>query len=190
MLRLLGIVLLGALALGLVSRGRPSRLAEVRFRLGWLAIVGVALQFLPISGTAGSLVLTASFLCLFVVCVANVRLPGFPLILLGLALNFLVITVNGGMPVSEAAVVASGQGGTLEELRSLDDPKHHLERPEDRLTMLGDRVPIGPPIRQAVSVGDLVALAGVAWFVIAAMHRRPVAPDAPPRTPASATGGS
>lgn len=187
MLRLLGITLVGALALGLLSRGRLSNLAEVRFRFGWVAIVGVVLQFLPISGTAGDLVLIASFLCLFVVCVANVRLPGFPLILLGLLLNFVVITVNQGMPVPESAVVASGQEDTLEELRTLDSPKHHLEGPDDELMLLADVIPLGPPIRQAVSIGDLMSLAGVVWFVVAAMHRRP-AVDPPIATSTTAAG--
>jgi hypothetical protein len=118
-------------------------------------------------------VLTCSFVCLFVVCGANVRLPGFALILVGLFLNFIVITVNEGMPVSRDAVVTSGQADTLPDLRELDSPKHHLERPDDRLKPIGDVIPVGPPIRQVVSVGDVAVLLGVAWFLIAAMRRVP-----------------
>lgn len=180
MVRLLLIVFVGALAIGLATGGRFANLAEHRFRLGWLGLVGVVLQFVPVRGDLGDLVLTASFLCLFVVCGANWRLPGFVLILVGLGLNFVVITVNEGMPVSREAVVASGQAATLDELRELDSPKHHLERPDDRLMALGDVIAIGPPIRQVVSVGDLAVLAGVAWFLVAAMHRAPRASDRRP----------
>jgi hypothetical protein len=173
MVRLLLVVFVGAIAVGLLAGGRLSNLAEHRFRLGWLGLIGVVLQFVPIRGDVGDLVLTASFVCLFVVCGANWRLPGFMLILAGLILNFVVITVNEGMPVSREAVVASGQADTLAELRETDSPKHHLERSDDRLTALGDVIPIGPPIRQVVSVGDIAVLLGVAWFLIAAMRRRP-----------------
>jgi hypothetical protein len=181
MVRLLLIVFVGALAIGLATGGRFANLAEHRFRLGWLGLVGVVLQFVPVRGDLGDLVLTASFLCLFVVCGVNWRLPGFVLILVGLGLNFVVITVNEGMPVSREAVVASGQAATLDELRELDSPKHHLELPDDRLMALGDVIAIGPPIRQVVSVGDLAVLAGVAWFLVAAMHRAPRAGDRRPQ---------
>lgn len=173
MVRLLLVVFVGAIAIGLLAGGRLGNLAEYRFRLGWLGLIGVVLQFVPVRGDAGDLVLAASFLCLFVVCGANRRLPGFVLILGGLLLNFVVITANEGMPVSREAVVASGQAGTLAELRELDSPKHHLERPDDRLMALGDVIPVGPPIRQVVSIGDMAVLLGVAWFLIAAMRRGP-----------------
>jgi hypothetical protein len=173
MLRLLGISLVAAIVVGLLAGGRLSNLAETRFRWGWVGMAGVILQFLPISGALGDLVLTVSFVCLFVVCLVNWRLPGFVLILAGLWMNFVVITVNQGMPVTKEAIVASGQAETLSELKALQSPKHHLKGPDDQLMFLGDVIGIGPPIRQAVSLGDLAALAGVAWFVIGAMRRRP-----------------
>lgn len=173
MLRLLAITLVGALAVGLIAGGRPSRLAEVRFRWAWLGLLGVGLQIPPVSGVAGDLLLLASFVCLLAAVAANARLPGFALVLVGLTLNLLVIGLNRGMPVSGRAIVASGQTSTLVELRRSDSPKHHLMGPEDRLTFLGDVIPFPPPVRQAVSAGDLAALLGIGWFVIAAMRRRP-----------------
>jgi hypothetical protein len=172
MLRLLFISLAAAIVLGLVARGRLSNLADTRFRFGWVGLVGVVLQFLPVEGDLGDLVLTLSFLCLFVVCMANWRLPGFVLILAGLWLNFVVITVNQGMPITREAIVASGQSDTLSELKTLNSAKHHLKGPDDDLVFLGDIIGIGSPIRQAVSIGDLAALAGVVWFVALAMRRR------------------
>ncbi len=179
MLRLLAVTLVGALAIGVLSGGRLSHLAEVRFRLAWLGLLGVALQLPPVDGTAGDLLLLASFACLLGAVGANLRRPGFPLVLVGLALNLLVIGVNHGMPVSEAAIRASGQAETLDELRASDSPKHHLMGPGDRLTFLGDVIPIPPPIRQAVSAGDLAALLGIGWFVAAATRRRTSADPEP-----------
>ncbi|GIV00991.1 MAG: hypothetical protein KatS3mg014_2606 [Actinomycetota bacterium] len=162
--------------MGLASGGRPSRLGDVRFRWPALGLLGVALQFPPVGGTAGVALLLASFACLAIVVGVNLRRPGFPLVLLGLLLNLLVIGINRGMPVSEAAIRASGQLETLEELRGSASPKHHLMGPGDRLTFLGDVIPIPPPIRQAVSVGDLLALLGIGWFVVVAMRPREDAP--------------
>jgi hypothetical protein len=173
MVRLLLAGLVAAAALGYATGGRLGNLADVRFRLPWLGLLAIALQFVPVQGRAGDLVLAISFVLLLVVAVANLRLPGFALILIGLGLNFLVIASNHGMPVSREAIVASGQAGTIGELETVADPKHHLMSADDHLTVLADVIAIPPPIRQAVSVGDLAALAGTMWFVIGAMHHVP-----------------
>lgn len=187
MVRLLGVTLIGALAVGLALRGRLANLGEARFRFAWLGLLGVGLQLPAVSGTAGDLLLLASFLCLLAVVLLNLRQPGFVLVLLGLTLNLLVIGINQGMPVSREAIIASGQASTLAELRAADSPKHHLMGPEDRLTFLGDVIAIPPPIRQAVSVGDLTALLGIAWFVVGTMRRRPEEEEEVDRAPARAT---
>ncbi len=161
-----------AIGLGYLLGGRLRNLAELRFRHGWAGLVGVGLQILPVGGTGGSLILIASFVLLLFVAGANWRLPGFGLIVLGLCMNFLVIAVNEGMPVTAQALVASGQAGTLDDLQSAGGAKHHLATSEDHLLFLADRIAIPPPVRQAVSVGDVVAYAGAMWFVVAGMRRR------------------
>jgi len=186
MLRLLCACLFGSILLGYVTGGRLSNLAETRFRLPWVGAAAVVLQFIPIDGRAGDLVLTLSFVLLLVVAGANVRLPGFALILVGLGMNFAVITVNHGMPVTREAIVASGQADTLAELRTLDSPKHHLRTAQDRLVLLADVIAIPPPVRQAVSVGDLASIVGAMWFVIGAMQRSPT--SASPRDHTLARG--
>ena len=173
MLRLLFLTLLAAIMLGYAMEGSLTNLAETRFRWAWVGLVGILLQFLPIEGGLGSAALATSFLLLFAVALANRRLPGWSLILVGLYLNFLVISVNQGMPVTLEAIRASGQADTITELRALDSPKHHLRTAEDELLLLGDILAVPPPIRQAVSIGDLAAIAGMAWFVFAAMRRQP-----------------
>jgi hypothetical protein len=74
------------------------------------------------------------------------------------------------MPVTRHTLVASGQANTLSDLRSGADTKHHLASDDDALVFLGDAIPIPPPVRQAVSLGDLLTYAGAMWFVIRAMR--------------------
>jgi hypothetical protein len=161
-----------AIGLGYVLGGRLSNLGRVSFRWPAAGILGVALQFAPVGGSAGYLLLVASFLLLILTAAANWRLPGFILILAGLWLNFVAITVNEGMPVTRAAIVASGQAETLDDIVDEGGTKHHLAGPDDDLLFLADRIAIPPPVSQAVSVGDILAYAGAMWFVVAGMLRR------------------
>lgn len=159
-----------AIALGFAVGGRLRNLGTTPFRHGWAGIAGIALQFVPVGGAAGYLVLSASFVLLLFVASSNWRLPGFLLVLVGLSLNFLVIVVNEGMPVTREAIVASGQAHTLGELEEATSAKHHLATQDDELLFLGDRIAIPAPVEQAVSVGDVVAYVGAMWFVVAGMR--------------------
>jgi hypothetical protein len=163
---------LAALA-GLASGGTFSGFAATRMRLSILAIVGLGLQVLPVPGRALPLLLLyVSFAVLFVFGMANRRMPGIPLILLGIVLNFTVIATNGGMPVTRHALVASGQQDTLTLLVHDGGAKHHLATSSDVLLTLADVIPVRG-VDQAVSPGDVVTYAGVMWLVVASMRRRP-----------------
>jgi hypothetical protein len=161
-----------AIGLGYLLGGRLRNLAGTRFRHAWAGLAGVGFQFLPLDGTAGYLALMTSFVLLLFVAAVNRRLPGFVLVLIGLCLNFLVIAVNEGMPVTREAILSSGQAETLDDLQEAGGSKHHLAGPGDDLLILADRMGIPAPVEQAVSVGDLVACAGVMWFVALGMRRR------------------
>jgi hypothetical protein len=174
-----------AIGLGYLLGGRLHRLGNVRFRHAWAGLAGVVLQLVPIGGTLGFVVLVASFALLLFVAWVNRRLPGFALVVAGLCLNFLVIAVNEGMPVTREAIVASDQAETLDDIRADGGTKHHLATPDDDLLFLADRFGVPAPIAQAVSVGDVVAYAGVVWFVVAAMRRR--REEAPVGVPAAET---
>jgi hypothetical protein len=169
-MRLVVLTIPVAILVGYLAGGRLGNLANVPFRWPVSGLAGIALQFAPVSGTGGTLLLVGSFLFLFVAAGVNRKLPGFALILVGLWFNFLVITINEGMPVTRHALTASGQTNTLSDLRSGSDTKHHLASDEDALVFLGDAIPIPPPVRQAVSLGDLLTYAGAMWFVIRAMR--------------------
>ena len=127
-----------AIVLGYLLGGRLRNLGSIRLRLPWVGLAAVGLQLVPANGPLGSALLFTSFALLLVVGVANRRVPGFGLVVAGLCLNFLVIAVNDGMPVTAEAVVASGQADTLDDLRA-GGAKHHLATADDELLFLADR---------------------------------------------------
>ncbi|MFL5766933.1 MAG: DUF5317 family protein [Actinomycetota bacterium] len=161
---------------GLLLRGRIGRLASLPVRAPLLAAAGIAFQFVPATGTLGAILLVASFLFLCAFAVRNLRLPGFPLILLGLVLNLTVIAVNNGMPVTRHALVRSGQESTFRDLRDAGGSKHHLASSQDQLLPLADVLALPPPVSQAISVGDIATHAGIVWLIVWGMLRVPTAP--------------
>jgi hypothetical protein len=177
-----GAVALGILA-GLALGGNLRTLSDAHFRWWPLALVGFALQLVPVPERPGQLdhllavgLLIASYGVLLTFVLLNLRYSGFWLVGLGFALNTLVVVLNGGMPVSDHALhVAAGSeyGSTLHNLVTSGGAKHHLERPDDVLTQLTDVIPIGTPVHNVFSVGDLVALFGVGWVMAEATKGPP-----------------
>ena len=182
-MRLILLTVLLALAAGYLSGGTLRDFPTVTTRWWGLALVGVAMQFVNGGGALETLMLLGSFVVLVVFVAANIRAPGFALILVGLALNALVIAANQGMPVSRHALVASGQAATLPELATnADGAKHVLADDGTVLLQLGDVIPIGGPVQQAISIGDICVHLGIAWFIVIAMRRREPSPALTPGT--------
>jgi hypothetical protein len=181
-------VLALAIVAGYLARGRLKNLEHVRLRWWWLAIAGLGIQLLPLpEGAAGTdlfvrtTVLAFSYALLLVFAIANMRLPGMPLILIGLLCNALVITANGGMPVSVDALAEADQVEAIEALEDEGSDKHHLLGDDDVLTFLADVVVIPPPVGAVVSVGDLFQYAGLIWLIAAAMRARAPMSSSTPR---------
>ncbi len=184
-MRLLLSTLALAVLAGYLAGGRLGAVARLHVRLAPLAAGGLVLQLAPVPGkTIPLILLLVSFVALLAFAVVNVkaRAIGFPLILIGIVLNFAVIAVNRGMPVTEQALVASHQQDTLAQLVDDGGAKHHLAGPDDHLLFLGDVIAIAP-IEQAVSPGDLFVYAGVVWLVVAAMLGRATPPSDGPSVP-------
>ena len=164
--------------IGVALGGTIRHLADVNFRWWGLAFLAAALQFIPAPSSSGArwvgaALLIASYTALIAFVALNIRMPGLWLIALGFALNVLVIGLNGGMPVSDAALRAAYGSGYAEQRRELiqgHQTKHHLERPDDVLVPMADVIPVGGPVHQVLSVGDLVWLVGTGW-VVAGMTR-------------------
>lgn len=173
-MKLMLVSLLLSVLVGYLLGGRLSNVSTIRLRWTGLAVVGFALQFVAGPGKVVPLVcLYSSFVLLTIFAVKNVRIVGFPLILVGITLNFTVIGLNFGMPVARQALEASGQADTLEGLMHNPYPKHHLASSDDLVVFLGDVIAVPKPVAQAISVGDIFTYGGVA-VVIAAGMRAPV----------------
>jgi len=143
-----------------------EHLGSRTLRLGPLLLGGLAAQLLSSQAAGGrsTVLLVASYTLLLAFAAANVVVVGMWLVAGGIALNLAVIAANGGMPVRESALRAAGvlEPGTTVALDSAS--KHHLERPSDRLVVLGDIIP-AKPLREVVSFGDVVMAVGVADVV-------------------------
>ena len=198
MLLILWVIVAGVLV-GIALGGDIRTLSDIRLRWWPLALIGLALQLIPIPSMAGQLdhwlavgLLIASYVVLLVFVAMNIRLPGFPLIAVGFALNLLVISVNGGMPVTVSALrhaYASQYPAEITRLQEHGGAKHHLARDDDVLLPLADVIPLGAPLHQVLSVGDIVFMAGVFW-VIAAATKGAVGRHRPRSRPGATPGPS
>lgn len=169
------LVLLTARLLG----GRFKNLARLNlWGGGWLP--GIALvqlsglllrQALP---WLSVILVVGSYAALLLVGWMNRRLPGMTVLLAGIALNFLVITANGGtMPVPPSALQAIGRAHTVEVSATGQDSAAKLVTASKdsatdtaNLSFLGDVIVVPLPGRMAsvISIGDLFIAAGIAWL--------------------------
>ena len=178
MLLVLGAIVLGLLA-GLIFGGSLRQLGSVRLRLWPLALIGLAVQLVPIPSSldprmarwAAAGLLALSYLLLLAFVLENIQFPGFPIIIVGLLLNIFVISLNRGMPVTDAALrTAEGQDyrQARQDLIDSGGVKHHLARPDDLLLPIADVIAIPAPVKNVFSVGDLITYLGVAWVLASA----------------------
>ena len=178
MLLLVAIVVI-ALVVGRLAGGRLENIGSLDIKWWWLAPIAFAIQILPpIGGDSAPWVALAllmlSYALLVTLLVANIKRAGAWLMLVGILMNVVVIVANQGMPVSVDAVLASGQADELTNLiQNEDGIKHDILEDDDLFPFLADVIPVPPPFRQVVAAGDLVFYAGLAWFLVAAMRKRP-----------------
>ena len=162
------VALVAGIVFGFVTGGRLRNVARRPLQLIWLLVISVGLQVaaetLDIADRAGLAMVLISYVGLATFAIANTRLVGMPVVLVGLLCNLAVIMLNGGMPVDEDALLASG-AATRDELASLDlGAKRHLATDDDVLRQLGDVIPVRPS-REVLSFGDLIMAFGIADVV-------------------------
>lgn len=147
-------------------------LGDIELRAWWLLFVSLGLQFgtrlLPDetwSEGVGVAMVLVSFILLMVMVVLNWRKPGMWIAGLGVLMNFVVIAVNGGMPVlAGAAEVASGF--TVSEPDLSGTFKHVLLDETSRLTFFSDVIPIRlVGIGEVISLGDIFLALGLGVFL-------------------------
>lgn len=168
----LAIVIFLALAVSVLRGGRLVNLADIELRAWWLLFVALGLQigtrFLPdeprTEGLALAMVLV-SFGLLMILVVLNRSKPGMGIAGLGVLMNFVVIAVNGGMPVlAGAAEVASGF--TVSDPDLSGSFKHVLLDGSSRLTFFADVIPLRlAGIGEVISLGDILLALGLGVFL-------------------------
>lgn len=158
-------LVLGALV-GLLRGGRLANAAHATFRLPMLLVVGSALQLAALAPAVeayANYVIVGSYALLLAFAVANLAHRAMAVVAVGIALNALVITINGGMPVKAEAIVAAGLAETVTETKQLEfRGKRHLATSRDRLVVLGDIIPVPVGGGAVLSYGDLVLALGAA----------------------------
>jgi hypothetical protein len=171
------LVLVPAVVLGLLLGGSLRRFEDLHVHWWVLAFTGLALQVVPVPTIArvsprvvGTVMLVASYGLLLSFIAVNRWIPAARIMAVGLLLNLLVVATNGGMPVSATAIERAG--GSAAALSSEPSEKHHLMTEGDVLWFLGDVIPVPPPVKIVLSIGDLLLYLGMAWFVVQVMRGR------------------
>lgn len=167
------------LLIGFLFGGRLEAIAEARFRWGWLAILALAIQlvlFSPLAGGIGDAsrwIYVGSTVLVVVVVLANLRLAGVPIVLLGALSNLAAIVANGGsMPASPGALAALGASVHSGPTNSILVDHPVLEPLTDIFAM-----PSWLPFANIFSIGDVLIGIGVATAIAAAMRLRADRPD-------------
>lgn len=162
----LGLAMLVAIV-GLLRGGSLESLARTQFRLPEILFAGLAVQIVLdiwepqwLSEAATLAVLIGSYCLVIVFLILNRRLPGLALAAAGLAMNMLVIGLNGAMPVSVTAAELAGAEGELVAATV----KHERLDDDTSLAPLADVIPL-PGLKQVISIGDVFLALGLAWLV-------------------------
>lgn len=169
------IVVVVAVAVSLLRGGRFARIADADLQRSWLLFAGLALQVgvdiatarEVLAPTEGYAAVALSQLLVLAWVASNWWRPGMVLVFVGLALNALVMGLNGGMPVDLDAVRALGF-----EDPTIIEGKHVVMTEETRLPWLADVLAL-PIVRTIISVGDLVLAAGLVPLTHHLMTYRP-----------------
>jgi hypothetical protein len=169
------VAIVAGVLIGLLRGGRVANLGEAAFRLWPLLVLGIAVQgaaaFTGDAGIGVTLILV-SYVLLLAFCVLNLRHAGMGVVFVGIALNLVVMGLNGGMPVRREAIVAAGITSSSDDVDVLDfGTKRHLETSDDHLTVLGDIIPV-PVAGEVLSFGDLAMSVGVAAVLVNLLRRR------------------
>lgn len=177
-------VLVVSVVIGVTRGGKLANASEIYAR-GWaLLFIAFGMQVVGslLPNDAARLATTLimlSYVMLLVTVWLNRRHPGALLAGMGVTMNFVVIALNRGMPVSQEAILLAGGSGdaTL-------DGKHVLLTAESWLPFLADVIPLPGEV---ISVGDVLLGIGIGVFIEYQMRRpRPLFRKASRTEPGSA----
>jgi hypothetical protein len=165
--------------IGYLSGGRLSGVRTVRIRALWLVWLAAAVQFAQyfapgvrrfVENDLGVPMLVPVFAIVLAWLAVNlrawpaaIRVAGAAIVL-GAAMNALVIGLNGRMPYDPAAAVRLGLPADVQ------GPKNVPADAGTRLAALGDIIPV-PVLGKIASPGDVLIAGGTCALVVLAMRR-------------------
>lgn len=179
-------IMLAALLLGLVTiplaGGSFDRIGDLRFRANALLLAALGLQLTIIVVWAAppapaAVIHLLSYVAAGGWLVANLRVPGLPLVAAGGGMNAAAIAANDGvMPADPRAVEIAG---LVHDPTVFANSSPIADAP---LWMLGDvfAVPASWPLANVFSVGDVVLVVGGLWLLHRAAGSRLGRPDEAP----------
>ena len=165
-MEILAAAIVGGCLAGLAAGGSLESLARTSFR--WTPLLAVSLggqllflywspPWLADSATLWILLALNALVALFLAL--NRKLPGTLLASVGLALNVVVIGLNGAMPVSDRAAEIAG----IEPVSPEGVFKHERLTEDTRLPILADALAV-PFASSVYSIGDVYLALGIAYL--------------------------
>lgn len=178
-------IVLTAIIVALLRGGSLRNFALLEVRAIWLAFAAFGLQLLLFSPFFEASIIPQplipmlyifSMVLLLVWVGLNWRLPGVPLVGLGLLLNTIAIVANGGyMPVGLEQAQFAGKlpNYSTESVEVVANNSKVLPRDQTRLWLLTDilALPAGVPLANVFSVGDVLLFVGIGYLCYATMCR-------------------
>lgn len=176
-------VILIALLVGWLAKGKFSRLADAHIRYGWLLFVILGLYiaqftlcYTPIFAKAKYLFDYAHLVqkgLLLGLVIMNIRIPGAFLIVVGMVMNLIALIIHGGvMPASPEALDAAFGAGFAEKAAKVDHVQSVVMDTATNLAFLCDIIAAKRPfvlIPAVYSIGDLVMSTGIFIAIIKLM---------------------
>lgn len=167
------IALILGIFIGIIRGGSLSRLANIDFPFYYLAIVALIIQtaigFASNNWPNPSLyfsILLITYILLISSLWFSRQNEFLYLILIGFVLNFFVIAINGGMPVSFGAAKALGANIDIYKEFILSDYKHVVLTEVTKFRFLADIIPLPlGPFAAIYSVGDVFISIGIMLFM-------------------------
>ena len=158
----LGIAVLAALLIPLVTHGSYKRLLGTEIHWGWLLAAGLAIQLglefvsppRQYWHNVGFGLLVASYVLVLAFAARNLVLRGMSIVLIGIACNALVIVVNQGMPVKFPP-------DWRNQTWARATVKHHPQEHDEKLLFLSDIIILRHPYDSVMSFGDLILAVGL-----------------------------
>ncbi len=164
------IVLVLSAGVGALRGGRLTNLGDVDARAWWLLMVGLALQLAATRVPASSQplavgLLLGSYALILTMVWINRNESGMWIAGIGLFMNFVVIALNGGMPVLPEAAELAGLGSNLTV-----QGKHVLLDTDTIAPFLADIIPLPGTV---ISLGDVFLAVGLGVFIEEQMRKKP-----------------